>query len=344
MNLETIVFENNSLKIIDQTLLPNRLEYIQIFSLDDVVEAIRSLKVRGAPAIGIFAAYGLYLFAVNSFRQGAFNAGAFAQAAKKIINSRPTAVNLSWAVLEMQAVFEAHRQQNKQHILQALLEKAISIHRQDREACQAIGDFGAALLQDGGNILTHCNAGALATGGIGTALGIIYTAHSKKKNLHVYVDETRPVGQGARLTYWELNYNKVPATLIADNMAGWLMKEKDIQAVIVGADRIALNGDVANKIGTYGLAVLAQYHNIPFYVAAPLSTFDRSLTHGNQIPIEVRPSGEILEFWGIRSAEYKALNPAFDVTPHQFISAIVTERGIITKPDVNKINHFFNII
>jgi len=345
MNLETIVFENNTLKIIDQRLLPGRLEYIQIFSIDDVVEAIRSLKIRGAPAIGIFAAYGLYLYAVEAARQGALNPSAFKKAAQRITDSRPTAVNLSWAIHEMLVVFrQNHSGKDHTLLLQALLEKAQTIHRQDQQACLDMGRFGAALLKNGGNIITHCNSGALATGGIGTALGVIYTAHSAYKNLHVFVDETRPVGQGARLTYWELNFNKVPATLVTDNMAGWLFKTQDIKAVILGADRIASNGDVANKIGTYGLAVLAHHHHVPFYVAAPLSTFDRSLQHGDQIPIEMRPAAEIWDFWGVRSDDHRAFNPAFDVTPHQLISAIITEKGLIIKPDTNKINQFFNTI
>ncbi|HES60181.1 MAG TPA: S-methyl-5-thioribose-1-phosphate isomerase [Caldithrix sp.] len=330
--METIVFENNTLKIIDQTVLPNKLNYLELLTLEEVINSIKTLKVRGAPAIGIVAAYGLYLHAGNLLKKNMLNMDSFCTDARVLANARPTAVNLSWAVDEMLNTFINYQDSDGHEILEKLKASAIVIHQKDKESCLAIGKLGSELISDSMNVLTHCNAGILATGGIGTALAPIYTAYNSGKRVHVYVDETRPVGQGARLTYWELRQNGIPATLITDNMAASLMQSKNIDLVIVGADRIAANGDVANKIGTYALAVLADFHKIPFYVAAPTSTIDKTITSGREIPIEERLSEEILNFWGIDSNSVKVYNPAFDITPHNLITAIITEKEIINKP------------
>ncbi len=336
MNLETIVFENNTLSIIDQTILPSQFRYLTLNTLEDVIDAIKGLKVRGAPAIGITAAYGLYIHALNLSKTRSLNKTTFLQAGISLKSARPTAVNLSWAVEEMIQVFLNTLSVSQTELLKRLKTRAENIHQSDRMTCAQIGKYGAELLPSPVNVLTHCNAGILATGGMGTALSVVYTA-SKTKTVHVYVDETRPVGQGARLTYWELEQNNIPATLITDNMAAMLMQQQKIDAVIVGADRITQNGDVANKIGTYGLAVLADYHDIPFYVAAPVSSFDFTLTEGKEIPIEFRKREEILSYWGIESQSYKVFNPAFDITPNSLIRAIITENGVLEKPFKEKI-------
>ena len=340
MNLETIRFKNNRLVILDQTLLPNRKEFVTLADLQTVVDAIRSLKVRGAPAIGIVAAYGLVVHARNLAREGNLTVQALTEAGELLKKSRPTAVNLAWAVNRL--LDRIAGLNDGEAILTSLTEEALAIHEEDRQMCEAIGSFGNQLVPERATILTHCNTGFLATGGIGTALGVIYKAWQSGKNVDVFVDETRPVGQGARLTYWELQENGVPATLITDSMAGLLMQEGKIDLVITGADRIAANGDSANKIGTYALAVLAHHHQIPFYIAAPFSSFDLALKSGEEIPIEQRPKAEILNCWNFTHPEnYRVFNPAFDVTPHSLISAIITEKGIIEKPNFEKINKLY---
>jgi len=333
MNLETIVFENNTLTIINQRELPNRLSYSKLENLSQVINSIKTLEVRGAPAIGIVGAFGLFLEATSLSSEHNLNFSTFMEAADRLCQSRPTAVNLQYAADRMVQAFEKHQHETTPLILDQLRQMAHQIHEEDRDACLAIGRYGADLIKDGYNILTHCNAGILATGGIGTALAPIYTAHARGQHIHVYVDETRPVGQGTRLTYWELHQNTIPATLITDNMAGWLMQQDKINMILVGADRITANGDVANKIGTYGLAILAKYHHIPFYVAAPTSTIDRHCQGGDQIEIEHRNKDEILNFWRIENIDqYEVFNPAFDITPSTLITAIITERGVIHKP------------
>ncbi len=334
MKIETIKFENDRLSIIDQSVLPNTFIYINLNTLEDIISAIKQLKVRGAPAIGITAAYGFYIHLRSLKEKNKLNDHEALTAAEMLKASRPTAVNLSWAVDKMLEVYKtANKLNDKQAMLAALRQTAMQIHEADRQSCRQMGSFGAQLVGDGFNILTHCNAGILATGGMGTALSVIYSAAGQNKKVHVYVDETRPVGQGARLTFWELSENGIPATLIADNMAGSLMEKGKIDMVVVGADRIALNGDTANKIGTYPLAVLAKYHNIPFYVAAPISTFDVELKNGAEIPIEYRDKKELLSFWGIKdSIAGDVYNPAFDVTPADLISGIITEKGVLKKP------------
>jgi len=336
MNLETIRFENNTLRIIDQQQLPRKLEYVTLHTLDEVISAIKGLLVRGAPAIGITAAYGLFIHALNMSKERSLNKTSFLQAGYNLKSARPTAINLSWAVEQMVQVFLNYLSGPEKELLKALKTQALEIHQSDRMTCAQIGKYGQELLPNPANILTHCNAGILATGGRGTALSVIYSA-ARNKAVHVFVDETRPVGQGARLTYWELAQNRIPATLIADNMAATLMQQGKIDAVVVGADRITRNGDVANKIGTYGLAVLAQFHQLPFYVAAPVSSFDFSLEKGSEIPIEFRKPEEILSFWGIESEEYHVFNPAFDITPNVLIDAIITEKGVLKKPYKEKI-------
>ena len=332
MNIETILFENNTLKIINQAELPGKFNYLELSNLDKVIESIKTLQVRGAPAIGIVAAYGLYIYARNLYKKNILDLDNFSNGVNLLVHVRPTAVNLKWAVDIMLNTFIGALERSNSELLDLLRESAIKIHQDDKEACAAIGKYGSEFISDSMNILTHCNAGILATGGMGTALAPIYTAHNAGKRVHVYVDETRPVGQGARLTYWELKQNQVPATLITDNMPASLMQSKNIDMVIVGADRIASNGDVANKIGTYGLAVLAEYHKIPFYVAAPTSTFDKDIDCGTNIQIEERSKEEIINFWKIDDDKYKVFNPAFDITPNNLISAIITENGIINKP------------
>ncbi len=338
MNLETISFKNNRLSILDQTLLPAREEYLYLKNLDQVIEAIKSLRVRGAPAIGIVAAYGLVVHALTLKQAGQLNFENLMSAGDQLKQARPTAVNLAWAVDRM--LNKVKGVNNPGELFSLLKEEALAIHQEDKQTCEKIGLHGSDLIKHKANILTHCNTGFLATGGIGTALGVVYKAAEQHKQIHVFVDETRPVGQGARLTYWELQKAHIPATLITDNMAGFLMKRGKVDIVITGADRIAINGDAANKIGTYALAVLANHHNIPFYIAAPISTFDISLDSGDQIPIEQRPKEEILTCWNLQANEsVNVYNPAFDVTPAELISGIITEYGIITKPFKEKITN-----
>ena len=323
---------DGSLLLLDQTLLPGEVQVIECQSAEQVCEAIRSLRVRGAPAIGVAAAYGVVLGvrdAVGGSREQ------FDERLKEVIeqlaSSRPTAVNLFWALNQQREEAEKIPLTSPQFVLLMLLAKAKRIEAEDREMCSAIGQHGAELLHDGDGVLTHCNAGALATAGDGTALAAIYAAAAAGKRLRVFVDETRPLLQGARLTAWELQQRGVPVTLICDSMAAAVMRQGKVQAVIVGADRIAANGDTANKIGTYSVACLAKLHGVPFYVAAPSSTFDLSLSSGGQIPIEERSPDEITRGFGRQTAPdgIDVYNPAFDVTPAELITAIITERGVI---------------
>ena len=330
-----IEWTGNSLKIIDQTQLPAQLKMIELDDASQVYEAIQKLRIRGAPALGIAAAYGLFLGLKNiklTTRQ------AFLTEADKIASylsgARPTAVNLQWALQEiLDRLSESEGE--PAYLIQLVLEQAKIMQNDDKLRCQKISQHGAELVNEGMTILTHCNTGALATAGMGTALGIISAAARQEKKVRVWVDETRPLLQGARLTMWELDQLKIPATLISDNMAAHAMQRKMVDIVLVGADRIAANGDVANKIGTYNLAILAHYHQIPFYVAAPLSTFDYTLTSGDQIPIEERDPQEITRIWNqldISVPGAKGWNPAFDVTPAKFVSGIITEEGILYPP------------
>jgi methylthioribose-1-phosphate isomerase len=328
------------LRMIDQTLLPVEFREIDCETVEQVWEAIKSLRVRGAPAIGVAAGYGVVIGLQNSVE---CDCAQFDQRLQKVTNylatSRPTAVNLFWALERMKQIAASLPEAPSRNRLQRLLQEAQAIEAEDREMCAGIGRVGADLLSDGQGVLTHCNAGSLATAGDGTALSVFFAAAAQGKNIHVYADETRPLLQGARLTSWELKQRNISVTLICDSMAGWVMKEKRVQAVVTGADRIAANGDAANKIGTYSVAVLARSHNIPFYVAAPSSTFDLSLSNGEEIPIEQRDPVEVTHGFGKQTApdEIDVYNPAFDVTPAKYIEAIVTERGLIRPVTTEKI-------
>jgi methylthioribose-1-phosphate isomerase len=320
-------------RLIDQTLLPTRLEYRDCRTVEEVWEAIRTLRVRGAPAIGIAAALGVVV-GMQTFSDRA--RGAYAQRLREVTDylrtSRPTAVNLFWALGRMERRVQGFTEQlPPPQLTRMLLEEALAIAEEDRQMCRAIGRAGALLVRDGQGVLTHCNAGGLATADYGTALAVLFAAAEEGKRLHVYADETRPLLQGARLTAWELQQRHIDVTLICDNMAAQVMKEKRIDLVVVGADRIAANGDTANKIGTYGVALLAEAHGIPFYVAAPSSTFDLSLPTGDAIPIEQRPAEEVTHGFGRQTAPdgVRVYNPAFDVTPARLIAGIITEKGLI---------------
>ncbi|MFO7168491.1 MAG: S-methyl-5-thioribose-1-phosphate isomerase [Chloroflexota bacterium] len=339
----TVWWEDGAVCLIDQRLLPARLSVVRCTSLDDVASAIKTMQVRGAPAIGCTAAYGMALVARQAARLNpsvrASDLVEQLEQAKRLLDAqRPTAVNLSWATGR---VLEAARRcaaeeaaPSAERIADRVLEEAHAILAEDLAMCHAIGEHGARLIPAGGRVLTHCNAGGLATAGYGTALAPIRTAHAQGRPIHVLVDETRPFLQGARLTSWELQRDGVPLTLITDNMAGYFMRRGEVDCVIVGADRIVANGDVANKIGTYSLAVLARAHGIPFFVAAPSSTVDFSLQSGDEIPIEERDPEEVTTIAGqpIAPPGVKAAHPAFDVTPHELITVIITERGVIEPP------------
>ncbi|MHC1598955.1 MAG: S-methyl-5-thioribose-1-phosphate isomerase [Candidatus Methanofastidiosia archaeon] len=337
----TIYFEDDAVKIIDQTKLPSKLVIHTCVTVKSLIEAITILRVRGAPALGVAGAYGVLLSAIQHKEE---NCEQFymhlREDAKAIAEARPTAVNLQWGVAAQEKLLDASAPIEK--TLHLLKENAKSIADKDLENNKMIGKNGASLIEQNDSILTHCNAGALACVGYGTALGIIRFAYAEGKKIHIYVDETRPLCQGSRLTAWELLNENIPSTLITDNIAGFLMKQGKIQKVIVGADRIAANGDVANKIGTYSLSVLACHHNIPFIVAAPTSTIDFSCNLGEEIPIEERDGNEIIYWHGIQNApeSIHTYNPAFDITPANNISAIVTEKGIATQPFIETLKQF----
>ena len=331
------------LRLIDQTLLPTTFREIDCRSVADVREAIVSLRVRGAPAIGVAAAYGIVI-GCQSVRDQPVSRliACFAETKAELASSRPTAVNLFWALDRMERVLTATSVQlgmTAVAIHDHLLCEAQAIELEDQHMCAAIGRHGSGMVRDGMSILTHCNAGGLATAGDGTALSVIFAAAESGKAVHVFADETRPLLQGARLTSWELQRRGIPVTVICDNLAAQVMKEGRVQLVITGADRIATNGDAANKIGTYGVAVLARHHGIPFVVAAPSSTFDLSISDGSQIPIEQRAASEITNGFGRQTVPdgVAVYNPAFDVTPASLIHAIVTERGIIAQPTTARV-------
>ena len=329
--MDSVKYEKGKLLLLDQTKLPVQVVFLEYVDYLSVADAIRSMKVRGAPAIGVAAAYGVVLAAhqYKKLERIVFS-NKMEEALNKLRETRPTAVNLFWALERMAKVLEANDLEVSE-IVNRLEKEAILIQEEDLAMNIKMGFLGQKLLSPGVNILTHCNAGALATAGYGTALGVIRAAAKEGKVNMVYVDETRPLLQGSRLTAFELMEEGIPVTLITDNMAAFFMQQGKIDCVIVGADRITANGDVANKIGTYGVAVLANYHNIPFYVAAPSSTFDLSLQTGKDIPIEERNPDEIRkigEVW-IAPKKVNVLNPAFDVTPHKLITAIITDKGII---------------
>jgi methylthioribose-1-phosphate isomerase len=329
-------------KMVDQTLLPNELKYVLCDNIEGMYNAIKILMVRGAPAIGIAAAMGTVL-GIRNKDSGNFED--FFKELKKVTSylgsSRPTAVNLFWGLKRMEDTALRNKDKPISDIKNILFNEAKTILEEDKDICRKIGENGETLLQDGSCVLTHCNAGGLATADYGTALAVIFTAVEKGKNIRVYADETRPLLQGARLTVWELKNAGIDVTLICDNMAAHAMKQKKVDCVIVGADRIAANGDAANKIGTYNLSIIAKEHNIPFYVAAPVSTFDLNIRSGDDIPIEERDSKEVTHIMGNKIAPdgVKVYNPAFDVTPAKNIAAIVTEKGVINNPDTEKIKN-----
>jgi len=332
MLLAPIKWENNKIVFIDQTELPGKLKYIKCSDIDTLFKAIRKLSVRGAPLIGVAASLGYALAAINSKAKTLKDIKKDLKIAfLKLGSSRPTAVNLFWALKRMEDHFlSLPKSFEIKRIKKEILKEALNILNEDKDMCRAIGRNGAKLIKNGDAILTHCNAGMLATAGYGTALSIFYEAKKQGKKFKVYADETRPLMQGSRLTMWELMKNGIDATLICDDMAGATIRDKGITKIIVGADRIARNGDTANKIGTYSLSVLAKYHNVPFYIAAPSSTIDKNIKTGKDIPIEERKKEELLYIGKKQTAPIKAkvYNPAFDVTPNRLITAIITEKDV----------------
>lgn len=342
--MKTLEWQDGCLVLIDQTKLPHDLTYVRCSTVEQVADAIRTMKVRGAPAIGASAAFGIALAALNCPLQ---EKEEFLQYLRKtsdlLASTRPTAVNLFWALQRMLNVIETAAGQDIPLIKELIVQEAHNIFSEDVAMNKKIGSFGNELIPAGARILTHCNAGALATAGYGTALGVIRAAHAAGKEISVFADETRPLLQGARLTAWELMQDGIPVTLITDNMAGYLMKKGMIDLAIVGADRITANGDVANKIGTYTVAVLCKEHNIPFYVAAPASTVDMNLAVGDDITIEERHPEEVTAVFGQEVAPrgVRVLNPAFDVTPNELITAIITDRGVIKPPYIANMKKLF---
>jgi methylthioribose-1-phosphate isomerase len=333
--IQTLEWTEQGVRFIDQTKLPTEETYVTCKTHEQVADVIRTMVVRGAPAIGVAAAMGIALGVKNS---GAETAGDLKRDLDQICDimskTRPTAVNLFWAIRRMQEKFEHVRIRPIGQIKQDLIEESQRMHAEDIAANQAMGRYGATLMPSEGGVLTHCNAGALATAGYGTALGVIRAAVEQGKKIHVYADETRPFLQGSRLTAWELMKDGIPTTVISDSMAGAMMIQDKIDAIVVGADRIAANGDVANKIGTYTVAVLAREHSIPFYVAAPMSTIDYACSDGSKIPIEQRNAKEVTHIAGKQMTPdgVSVENPAFDVTPAKYVTAIITERGIARAP------------
>ena len=334
MNFSPLRFTEGRLKLLDQRRLPREERWLELHSAEEVAGAIREMVVRGAPAIGIAAAYGLYL-GIRDFQgdqKDFFKT--LEEKGKLLIQSRPTAVNLPWAVHRIKKSLPLGKKHSVDFLKNLVLKEAEAIYKEDQALCRLIGKYGARLFREGDSVLTHCNAGGLATSGFGTALAPFYTLKEQKKKFSVYATETRPLLQGARLTAWELTKSGIPCTLICESAVATLMHQKKIQKVVVGADRIAANGDTANKIGTYGIALSAHAHRIPFYVAAPVSTFDRSLPSGDKIPIEARRPEEVTEGFGKRTAPpgIRVENPAFDVTPHGLITAFITNQGVIKPP------------
>lgn len=343
--VETLRWKDGHLEMIDQRVLPARFEYISYDSAAGVADGIHSMVVRGAPAIGCAAAYGVALEALQlrdidvvEFRDG------MEKAFDVLSGSRPTAVNLFWALKRMHARMDAMSDAAPSEIAEKLLEEAHEVSSEDIRINRAMGTFGADLLPDGARVLTHCNAGALATAGHGTALGVIRSAVESGKKISVIADETRPFLQGARLTAWEMVQAQIPVTLIADNMAGYLMSQGEIDAVVVGTDRVAANGDAANKIGTYMVAVLARHHDIPFHVACPLSTIDLGIPDGSAIPIEEGSADEVTGYrdyqWAAQGVSVR--NPAFDVTPAELVTTLITEKGVVTQPTTDRITALFS--
>ncbi len=335
MEIRTICWKNNSCRIIDQTLLPTEYKEINIETVEQMFDAIKTLKVRGAPAIGIAAAFGIYL-GVREYSEKSVSdfLNFMDKTSKYLLSTRPTAVNLFYAVDRIKKLVYSRKNLEVDELKEIIFLEAQKMIEEDNKTCKKIGEYGASLLKDGDTILTHCNAGGLATASYGTALAPIYTAKEQGKKIKVFADETRPLLQGARLTTWELKKHGVETVLICDNMSASVMLKGWIDIIIVGADRICVNGDFANKIGTYGVAVLAKEHGIPFYVAAPDSTVDRSLNTGDEIIIEERSKDEVSNWFGTQTApnDIGVYNPAFDVTPSKYVTGFITENGILTPP------------
>lgn len=333
--VQSIEWKDDHVRILDQTYLPKREVYSDIRDVGRMWEAIKKLRIRGAPAIGIAAAYGMYL-GIKDLPENAFESFwiEVERVAEYLESARPTAVNLHWALNRIKTTIQAHKNKDISEIKEIVLKTAKTIHDEDKRTCKKIGENGIELVDKGAKILTHCNTGSLATGQYGTALSVIFHAHEGGNDIQVWVDETRPLMQGSRLTSWELMNADIPMKLITDSTAGSLIKRGEVDLVIVGTDRVAANGDTANKIGTYPLAVVANENDVPFYVAVPLSTIDMELENGDEIPIEEREGDEIANFNGSQVAPKKVetYNPAFDVTPHKFITAFITEKGIIEPP------------
>jgi methylthioribose-1-phosphate isomerase len=343
MKFKTIEWKGDHVRLLDQRKLPLVVRYLDCRDASSIARAIRNMAIRGAPAIGVAAAMGIALAAkkIPSQRPEIFRRR-IEKVCKQMGQTRPTAVNLFWAIDRMRKVIDQFQGDDLNRLRWRLEKEALRIYREDLDANRKIGQNGKALIKNGDGVITHCNAGGLATAGYGTALGVIRAAWAEGKRFHVFVDETRPLLQGARLTAWELTQEKIPCTVITDSMAGSLMERGKVHLVLVGADRIARNGDTANKIGTYGLAVLAGWHHIPFYVAAPLSTLDLYLASGKDIPIEERDVREVTHFRGcpIAPEGVQGFNPAFDVTPHSLIEGIITEKGIIREPFERSLSKF----
>lgn len=345
MKVEALRWSDGVLEMIDQRILPATFLYLKYDSAASVAEGIRSMVVRGAPAIGVAAAYGVALEALRllAVTDELFQRG-MNEGFNTLAQSRPTAVNLFWALARMKQVWQGVASETNMQVAMHLLAEAHEIFAEDIRINRTLGAHGAELLRDGAHVLTHCNAGALATAGHGTALGIIRSAVEAGKKISVIADETRPFLQGARLTAWEMVQEKIPVTLITDNTAGFMMSRGEVDAVVVGTDRVAANGDVANKIGTYMVAVLAQRHHIPFYVACPLSTIDMSIASGMDIPIEERHPDEVKGFrdfhWAAQGVQIR--NPSFDITPAELVTALITEKGVIHQPDVKKLRVLFS--
>ena len=343
MPVPTITWEGDldgRAKLVDQTLLPNEYKFMYCADIEAMWEAIKVLRVRGAPAIGVAAGFGTVLgIRGSSASTGEDFMQDLKTATDYLATSRPTAVNLFWALDRMTATAQANAGKSVDELKAVLLDEANAILEEDKAICRQIGQNGAALVRDGDTILTHCNAGGLATADYGTALAVMFAAHDQGKKIQVFADETRPLLQGARITAWELKHADIDVTLICDNMAGMVMKQGRVNCVVVGADRIAANGDAANKIGTYSVSVLAKEHGVPFYVAAPVSTFDMSLATGDEIPIEERDPKEVTHGFGRQTAPdgIKVYNPAFDVSPAANIAAIITEKGIIENPNTERV-------
>ena len=330
----TVAWEDGVVEMIDQRLLPAEEVFVRCRSHEEVAAAIRDMAVRGAPAIGVAAALGLALGARTTTSEGALLRRQWDDMCAAMAATRPTAVNLFWAIDRMRRRFDSLAEVGGETLRQALLDEALAIQNEDLAGCRQIGNLGADLLPEPARVLTHCNAGALATAGYGTALGVVRSAARQGRLAHVFADETRPFLQGARLTAWELHQDAIPVTVVTDSAAAHLMARGEVNVVVVGADRIAANGDVANKIGTYALAVLAREHGLPFIVAAPVSTFDLATPRGEDIPIEERPAVEMTHVGGRRVVPegVDVRHPAFDVTPHRYVSAIVCERGVARAP------------